>query len=126
MGCVAITQFLRCSRRFLSVAILFFLVPGNVYSLDVECKFSGERKPTVYKDLVSGENISISGGVDDDIKKKEVYWGDDYVTIIVEHPGIATLIVINREDMRATKRVTRAGISRGEAWGWCQFVNLAK
>ena len=125
MWYLAIYRFLRL-RGFLAAGILFFGLPGNAYPLDVECKFSGERKPTVYKDLVSGENISISGGVEDNIKKKEVYWGDDYVTIIVEYPGIATLIVINREDMRATKRVTRAGISRGEAWGWCQFVEPAK
>jgi len=125
MGYVDSSRILRWKDRYLAVFFWLFLVPGNAYPLDVKCTFSGERKPTVYNDLVSGENISISGGVDD-IRKKEVYWGDDYVTIIVENPGIATLIVINRKDMSATKRVTRAGISRGEAWGRCQFVNPVK
>jgi len=108
-------------RTFLLVFFLTVLAQ-NSWAIDIECKFSGERKTTTFTELVSGENIAYVGSVDDDVRKKEIYWGDDYLTIIVETTGMATLVVINRKDLTATKRVTRAGISRGEARGWCRML----
>ena len=112
----------------LSTIVTLFLVSlveftaQPLYAMDVECSFIGEPRPTLYKGLVSGENISLQGGSGDEVQKKEIYWGDDYLTIIVETTGMATLVVINRKTLDATKRVTRAGISRGEARGWCKIL----
>ena len=108
--------------KIMILVLLCALFAKSAYAIDIECKFSGERGTTRYKGLVSGENISYVGRKDDPVAKKEVYWGDDYVTIIVESIGMATLVVINRQDLTATKRVTRAGISRGEARGWCRML----
>jgi len=108
-------------RAFLFVFLLIVLVQSS-WAIDIECKFSGERKTTIFTELVSGENIAYVGGEDDDVRKKEVYWGDDYLTIIVETTGMATLVVVNRNDLTATKRITRAGISKGEARGWCRML----
>jgi|GEM_PF-5326732 len=109
--------------RALTIALFLASLSQNSWALDIECKFSGERNTTVFTELVSGENIAYVGGKDDAVRKKEIYWGDDYLTIIVEATGMATLVVINRNDLSATKRVTRAGISRGEARGWCRTLS---
>jgi len=108
------------------LACVFLVFSQSAYAIDVECKFSGEYKPTIYKDLVSGENISFVGGKDDIVSKKEVFWGDDYVTIIVESAGLATLVVIDRVTFNATKRVIRSGITRGEARGICKILDGQK
>ena len=107
-------------RWIFEFAVALVFLAQSSWAIDIECKFSGERKTTVFNDLVSGENIAYLGSTDDDVRKKEVYWGDDYLTIIIETTGMATLVVINRNDLTATKRITRAGISRGEARGWCR------
>lgn len=109
-------------RRMFWLALILTALAHSAWAIDIECKFSGERKTTIFADLVSGENIAYVGGAGDDIRKKEVYWGDDYLTVIIETTGMATLVVINRNDLTATKRITRAGITRGEARGWCRTL----
>lgn len=109
-------------QRTFRLALLLTVLAQSSWAIDIECKFSGERKTTVFNELVSGENIVYVGGKDDPLRKKEVYWGDDYLTIIIETTGMATLVVINRNDLTATKRITRAGISKGEARGWCRTL----
>jgi hypothetical protein len=115
-----------CSAKPIWPVFVFLVVAQSAYAVDVECKFRGESKPTVYTDLVFGENISFVGGADDVVSKKEVYWGDDYVTIIVESAGIATLVVIDRVTFNATKRVIRSGVTRGEARGTCKMLGKDK
>lgn len=108
--------------KAIKLACICVAIAQGAYAIDLECKFSGERRPTVYKDLVAGENITFVGKQDDVLTKNEVYWGDNFVTIIVELSGYATLVVVDRNDFSATKRVMRAGISKGEARGVCRIL----